>query len=178
MNHQLGLTLLEVCIALSIGGVILLFSIGGLQYFERHAAINEVKSEIALLQFAAEEYHLQYGGCDSFDKTPDITDLIIGAFLPAGFNPDNAFGEGYTVDFGADSQVDSKPPVYDISLELKNALRINTEYYAQSLGATDFSDGTLSWVYPILASTPNQAGSLRQFRKFYGKSDEPRAHCE
>ena len=78
MKHQLGLTLLEVSIALSIGGVILLFSIGGLQYFERHAVINEVKSEIALLQFAAEEYHLQVGGCDSFDKTPDITDLIIG----------------------------------------------------------------------------------------------------
>ena len=178
MKHQLGLTLLEVSVALSIGGVILLFGIGSLRYLERHAAINEVKSEIALLRFAAEEYHLQVGECDSFDKIPSITDLITGAFLPAGFNPDNTFGEGYTVDFGADSQADNEPPVYDISLQLKNALRINAEYYAQSLGATDFSDGTLSWVYPILASTPNQAGSLWRFRKFYGKSDKPRAHCE
>ena len=172
MNHQLGLTLLEVCIALSIGGVILLFSIGGLQYFERHAAINEVKSEIALLRFAVEEYHLQYGGCDSFDKTPDITDLIIGAFLPAGFNPDNTFGGGYTVDFGADSQADNEPPVYDISLTL-TAPKINAEYYAQSLGA-QLTGNQLKWKYPMLAKKSYQTGSLLRFREFYRASDGSR----
>ena len=177
MKRQLGLTLLEVTMALSIGGIMLLLAIRGVAFLDRHNNINVIKSEIALLRFAAEEYHLQVGECDSFDKTPSITDLITGAFLPAGFNPDNAFGDGYTVDFGTDSQADNEPPVYDISLTL-TAPGINAEYYAQSLGATGFSDGTLSWVYPILASTPNQAGSFKRFRKFYGKSDKPRAHCE
>ena len=180
MKHQLGLTLLEVSVALSIGGVILLFGIGSLRYLERHAAINEVKSEIALLRFAAEEYHLKYAGCPLFLSTPTIDDLKDKRLLPEGFNPDNAFGEDSTVDFSAGSQVGSQPPTYDISLRLKQALRINAEHYAQFFSSnyhsiTESNTGvSLIWKFPVVAMTPNQTGSLRQFREFYRASDNPR----
>ncbi len=172
MKRQLGLTLLEVTMALSIGGIMLLLAIRGVAFLDRHNNINVIKSEIALLRFAAEEYHLQVGECDSFDKTPSITDLITGAFLPAGFNPDNTFGGGYTVDFGADSQADNEPPVYDISLTL-TAPKINAEYYAQSLGA-QLTGNQLKWKYPMLAKKSYQTGSLLRFREFYRASDGSR----
>ena len=172
MKRQLGLTLLEVTMALSISGIMLLLAIRGVAFLDRHNNINVIKSEIALLRFAAEEYHLQVGECDSFDKTPSITDLITGAFLPAGFNPDNTFGGGYIVDFGADSQADNEPPVYDISLTL-TAPKINAEYYAQSLGA-QLTGNQLKWKYPMLAKKSYQTGSLLRFREFYRASDGSR----
>lgn len=138
MKHQLGLTLLEVSIALSIGMAILLMATKSVEYLNRYNAIHEVKSEVALLRLALEDYYFNNCAKEDFPQ-PTIDILKRDKYLPAQFNADNGFGLPYTVyisnTFLNYRSTTKKPPSYTIALSLYDGL--SNDVYQQRLGATD-----------------------------------------
>ena len=138
MKHQLGLTLLEVSIAMSIGMAILLMATKSVEYLNRYNATHEVKSEVALLRLALEEYY--FNNCHEYPfPQPTIDILKDNKYLPAQFNADNDFGSPYTVyisnTFLNYRSTTKEPPSYTIALSLHDGL--SKEVYQQRLGATD-----------------------------------------
>ena len=138
MKHQLGLTLLEVSIALSIGMAILLMATKSVEYLNRYNATHEVKSEVALLRLALEEYYFNNCHKHPFPQ-PTIDILKDNKYLPAQFNADNGFGSPYTVyisnTFLNYRSTTKEPPSYTIALSLHDGL--SNDVYQQRLGATD-----------------------------------------
>ena len=138
MKHQLGLTLLEVSIAMSIGMAILLMATKSVEYLNRYNATHEVKSEVALLRLALEEYYFNNCHTHPFPQ-PTIDILKDNKYLPAQFNADNGFGLPYTVyisnTFLNYRSTTKNPPSYTIALSLHGGL--SNDVYQQRLGATD-----------------------------------------
>ena len=135
MKHQLGLTLLEVSIAMSIGMAILLLGIKSVEYLNRYNATHEVKSEIVLLRLALEDYYFSHCSEDSF-PVPTISNLKRDKYLTTQFNADNDFGSDYAISI----DVKSTPPTYKIKLTLNAGL--DADVYRQRLGATDIGEDT------------------------------------
>ena len=166
MKHQLGLTILEVSIAMSIGMAILLMATKSVEYLNRYNATHEVKSEVALLRLALEDYY-HYECRQQPLERPLIAELIRRGYLPAQFNADNSIGTNYTVDI--DNNV--KPPRYEIYLLLDKGLAGNA--YASFVGAThqDRVYGThdrLRWIEPILPVKINRSDSVLRFQQTFG----------
>jgi hypothetical protein len=138
MKHQLGLTLLEVSIALSIGMAILLMATKSMEYLNRYNATHEVKSEVALLRLALEDYYFNNCHKHPFPQ-PTIDILKDNKYLPAQFNADNGFGSPYDVyisnTFLNYRSTTKEPPSYTIALSLHGGL--SNDVYQQRLGATD-----------------------------------------
>lgn len=138
MKHQLGLTLLEVSIAMSIGMAILLMATKSVEYLNRYNATHEVKSEVALLRLALEEYYFNNCHTHPFPQ-PTIDILKNDKYLPAQFNADNDFGSPYDVyisnTFLNYRSTTKEPPSYTIALSLPDGL--SNDVYQQRLGATD-----------------------------------------
>ena len=138
MKHQLGLTLLEVSIAMSIGMAILLLGTKSMGYLIRYNATHEVKSEVALLRLALEEYYFNNCHKHPFPQ-PTIDILKDDKYLPAQFNADNDFGSPYDVyisnTFLNYRSTTKEPPSYTIALSLHDGL--SNDVYQQRLGATD-----------------------------------------
>lgn len=166
MKHQLGLTLLEVSIALSIGMAILLMATKSMGYLNRYNATHEVKSEVALLRLALKDYYHYECRQQPFTR-PTVARLKAGQYLPAQFNADNSIGSNYT--FTINNNV--KPPSYTINLVLNEGLANNV--YAPSVGAThqDRIYGTrdrLRWIEPILPVKINRSDSVLRFQQTFG----------
>jgi len=161
MKHQLGLTLLEVSIALSIGGVILLLGIKSVEYLNRYNSTNEVKSEVALLKLALEEYYFSNCSQNPFSQ-PTTANLKQDKYLPAQFNADNGIGAPYTVSINNAAT----PPSYSISLTLNNGLDPNI--YRQRLAVTNTNGQNLFWTYPLSITRQYNDRSLGHFKRFYG----------
>ena len=136
MKHQLGLTLLEVSIALSIGMAILLMATKSVGYLIRYNATHEVKSEVALLRLALEDYYFNNCAKEDFPQ-PTIDILKRDKYLPAQFNADNGFGSEYKASFDIDGE--SMPPTYTITLPLN--IRLDADVYRRRLGAASMDDG-------------------------------------
>ena len=135
MKHQLGLTLLEVSIAMSIGMAILLLGIKSVEYLNRYNATHEVKSEVALLRLALEDYYFNNCAKEDFLQ-PSIDILKDNKYLPAQFNADNSFGSEYKASLDIDGE--SMLPTYTITLPLN--IRLDADVYRRRLGAAGIID--------------------------------------
>lgn len=161
MKYQAGMTLLEVTIALVIGGAVVLAGVGTYRTYETRSNTNEVRSELRTLMVALEDYYQAYCATTPF-PAPTPSSLTSQGWLPAQFDFDNDYGADYSVSISPLST----PPTYTIELQLNPGL--SAPFFRQHFNATAAAGQVLYWTYPINLGTQYQNNSHSRFQNFFG----------